>query len=214
MSRSELLVLLHGLGQTPQTFQDQVRDLPPDLPAAAPWLSGLRPGDAESFELDRAANQVSTELTSYGAARAYLVGISLGAMVALRVAATDPRVGALVLVAPQIAPPKMVMKAQRAALRFVPERRLASQGISKKRVLQVLDSMLEMDLSGDLERIDVPTLVLLGDTDRVNRAAGHQLTERMSDAKLTTLHGGQELNIDSPDEFNVEMYRFIGEHRA
>ena len=53
-----LLALLHGLGQTPQSWQDQVTAMPAGFKAVAPWLKGTRPGRAEEFSVEGAADDV------------------------------------------------------------------------------------------------------------------------------------------------------------
>ncbi|MFZ1411994.1 MAG: hypothetical protein WAS07_11090, partial [Micropruina sp.] len=57
-----LLVFLHGLGGSPQTWQSQVAALPPGMKAAAPWVDGFRPGAQAPFDLGRAADAALAQL--------------------------------------------------------------------------------------------------------------------------------------------------------
>lgn len=205
----ELAVFLHGLGQTPQTWQDQVRDLPSDLPAAAPWLRGLRPGSPHPFSLRDSAAEVSAALTMHGADRAYLIGVSLGAMVAMQAALEDDRVAGIVLAAAQVNPPKWVLKAQGLALRMASRRRLADRGLDKDAIQQVFAAMAETDFSDRLGELDVPTLVLCGAQDRVNQPASRRIADEVPGARLELIDGGHQLNEDNSAEFNRLTYEFV-----
>lgn len=216
----EHLFLLHGLGQTPQMWQDQVVSMPVDLPMSAPWLHGLRPGREAPFSLVDSANDLGAVITSQGVQRAYLCGINVGAMVAMQYAlnyATPEdagSVGGLILVAPQIAPPKLAMRMQRLAIKAMPERRLASQGIQKSAMLQVLDAMAATNFSDRLSHITAPTLVLCGNSDRQAAAASRQLAETLPNARLQIIEGGNHPNLDSPQEFNNAVTGFLEKLRV
>lgn len=205
----ELAVFLHGLGQTPQTWQDQVRDLPSDLPAAAPWLRGLRPGSKNTFSLRDSAGEVSSALTMHGAERAYLIGLSLGAMVALQTAVDDNRVAGLVVSAPQVSPPRWLMKAQGMALKLASRRRLAAQGLNKDAMQDVFQALGETDFSDRLAEIAQPTLILCGAQDKPNLPAARHLEECLPNARLEVVEGGHQLNLDNPAEFNRLTYEFL-----
>lgn len=205
----ELMVFLHGLGQTPQSFSDQVRDLPPDLPAAAPWLRGMRPGSTNAFSLRDSAGEVSSAITMHSADRAYLVGISLGAMVALQAGLDDDRVAGLVVAAAQVNPPKWALKAQGLALRMASRRRLAAQGLNKDGMIAVFDALAETDVSDRLQELTTPTLVLCGTQDRANLPASRLIAERVPGARLELIEGGPQLNTDNPGEFNRLTYEFV-----
>lgn len=211
---NELVVFLHGLGQTPQTWQDQVRDLPSDLPAAAPWLRGLRPGSKNTFSLRDSAGEVSSALTMHGATRAYLVGMSLGAMVALQAAADDDRVAGLVLSAPQVNPPRLLMKAQGAALKLASRRRLAERGLNKDAMQDVFRAMGETDFSDRLAKITQPALILCGSGDRSNLPAARHLGASLPNARLEVIAGGAQLNVDNAEEFNRLTYEFLSTLRG
>jgi 3-oxoadipate enol-lactonase len=203
------MVFLHGLGQTPQSFSEQVRELPGDLPAAAPWLRGMRPGSTNTFSLRDSAAEVSSAITMHAADRAYLVGISLGALVALQAGLDDHRVAGLVLAAAPVSPPAWVLKMQGLALRLASRRRLAAQGLNKDALREVTRAMAETDVSGRLEELSVPTLLLCGSRDRANQPAARLLSERIADARLEIIEGGPALNTDNPTDFNRFTFEFV-----
>lgn len=203
------MVFLHGLGQTPQSFSDQVRDLPSDLPAAAPWLRGMRPGSAHTFSVRDSAAEVSSAITMHSADRAYLVGVSLGGLVALQAGLDDERVAGLVLCAAQVSPPQWALKAQGLAIRLASRRRLAARGVNKEALLETMRALAETDVSGRLEEVAAPTLVLCGSKDRANQPAARMIAERVPDGRLEIVEGGHQLNTDNPAEFNRLAFEFV-----
>lgn len=207
------VVFLHGLGQTPLTWEAQVEALPPGRSALAPWLRGLRPGDEREFTLGGAAADVITQLDMHPAARGHLAGLSLGTMVALSCALDFPdRVASLILAAGQVTPPRALIRAQRAVLRLMPSHRFAAGGVSKARMLQVLAQLDDAGLAERLDQVSAPTLVLVGEQDRVNQPAARQLAEGIPGARLERVaRAGYQVNADAPEAFNALLYDFVRE---
>lgn len=208
-----LLVLLHGLGQTPQSWQDQVTELPAGFKAVAPWLKGMRPGRDEQFSVPTAADDVLALLNQNGVEQMSLVGVSLGAMVAMDAAIRAPQtVSHLVLAAGQVNPPRSVMRMQRLAFSLIPARRLAALGVEKKRFLQALDAAAQIDYRSQLGAITARTLVLVGSTDKANRPAAEDLAAGIPGARLEIVEGaGHQVNTDNPAVFNRLVYDFLAE---
>lgn len=206
-----LIVFLHGAGETPQTWQDQVVALPPGSKAAAPWLRGTRPGRSERFTVAGAADDVWPLLVQNGVESMQLVGSSLGAVVALHMAANAPQtVSHLVLSTGLVHPPAGVMRAQRLVASLMPRRRLARSGIDKDRFLAALDAAAAIDYRADLEKVTARTLVLVGAQDRVNRAAADQLATGIPDARLEVVaEAGQSIHTDAPARFNEVVFDFL-----
>lgn len=211
-SERELLILLHGLGQTPQSWQDQVTALPEGLRAAAPWLYGLKPNADDRFGLANASNAVGAELIKHGAQRAHLCGLSVGAMVALQFAVDAPdQVGRLVLCGAQVRPPKSVLWLQRQMIRATPATRLAQQGVRKDKVQQVMEILADADFTDRLGQVSAPTLVLCGARDRANLPASKLIAQRIPGAELELIpEAGPTPNTERPEEFNAALYRFLG----
>ena len=206
-----LIVFLHGVGETPQTWQDQVAALPPGTKAAAPWLRGLRPARDETFSVSGAANDVLGLLNVHGVERFALVGSSLGAVIALEVAVKAPEtVSQLVLSAGIVHPPALVMRAQKLMLSMAPKGRLAAMGVDKARFLQAMDVAASIDFRDQLDAVTARTLVLVGEADRPNRAAADQLAAGIADARLEVVPGaGHRVNADQPRLFNELVYGFL-----
>jgi len=208
-----LLALLHGLGQTPQSWQDQVTAMPSGFKAVAPWLRGLRPGRAQEFSVEGAADDVLALLNQHGVEQMSLVGVSLGAMVALDAAVRSPgNVSHLVLAAGQVNPPKSVMRMQRLVFSMVPAKRLASMGVEKKRFLQALDQAATIDYRSRLGLVTARTLVIVGADDKANLTAARDLAAGIPGARLEVIPGvGHQPNVEDPAAFNALVWPFLAD---
>lgn len=205
------LVILPTVGQLPTDWQEQITAVPPDWFCRVPWLSGLKPTDQRTFDLEVAVGEVRTLLEQHGVRRTHLLGLGLGAVVALRLAAHHPDlVDRLVLSGGQVTPPRAVLRAQRTALRLTPRRALLRRHIDKDRALAAVDAMQDLDLHGDLALVTAPTLVLVGDRDRVAAPAAKLLAAGIAGARLEVLAGGERLNEDDPGRFNDLVMGFLG----
>lgn len=194
------LVLLHGLGQSPIVWQDFVSALGAGRPMNAPWMRGLRPKDPVGFDLAAAAAGLADDLDLQGIKQADFLGVSVGASVALRLAVERPElVGRLVLVGALVRPSKGALRMQRLAMRLVPESKLIDAGVSRPRMLAVLDALKGFDGTESLRQVTAPTLVVVGSKDRAGLAAAQQLVSLLSGAELSVIDGaGSVLNAEVP----------------
>lgn len=209
--RPRPLVLLHGLGQSPIAWQDFVSAFGAGRPMNAPWMKGLKPGDPVGFDLDAAAVGVANELELQGVRRADFVGVSVGASVALRLAVERPElVGRLVLGGALVRPSKGTLRLQKLALRMVPQRRLIDAGVSRPRMLAVLDALKGFDGSESLRQVGAPTLVVAGSGDKAGVIAAQQLVADIPDARLEVIDGaGTLLNTESARELADLTHHFL-----
>jgi 3-oxoadipate enol-lactonase len=201
-SQPRPLVLLHGLGQSPIVWQDFVSALGAARPMNAPWMRGLRPKDPVGFDLAAAAAGVADDRDLQGIKQADFLGVSVGASVALRLAAERPElVGRLVLGGALVRPSKGALRMQRLAMRLVPESRLVDAGVSRPRMLAVLDALKGFDGTESLRQVTAPTLVVAGSKDRAGLAAAQQLVSLVSGAELSVIDGaGSMPNAEVPRE--------------
>jgi pimeloyl-ACP methyl ester carboxylesterase len=204
------VVFLHGLGQRPDAWLDQVRALPTGWRARTPWLKGLKPTDETPFDLDEAAAALIQSLELEEIRRFHLVGLSVGAAVALRVAARRPEiVDHLVLASGQVTPPKLMLKLQLALMRRTPEAKFLAQGIPKPAAIHAVASLAKMNLAGDLKLVKAPTLVVHGARDSANAGGAKALAAGIRGARLVTVPGGHALNEDAPSELNDLIFPFL-----
>jgi len=73
------------------------------------------------------------------------------------------------------------------------------------------------DFRNDVARIDVPTLVIHGDADRIvpSKASGEKTAKLVKGARLVTIKDGPHaVNWTHADEVNVELVKFLGKSAA
>ena len=211
--RPRPLVLLHGLGQSPIAWQDFVSAFGAGRPMNAPWMRGLKPKDPVGFDLAAAAAGVADELELQGIKAADFVGVSVGASVALRLAVERPElVGRLVLGGALVRPSKGALRMQRLAMRLVPESKLVDAGVSRPRMLAVLEALKGFDGTESLRQVTAPALVVAGSKDKAGVVAAQQLSQQLPTARLQGIDGaGPLLNTESARELADFAHAFLDE---
>ncbi len=208
-----LLVFLHGLGQNPPFWQDQVTALPTGTRAVAPWLEGLRPGKPGDFDLERAADAVLAQLNRFGVERVALAGTGLGAGVAVAAAGRAPgAVSHLVLSDLQPRSPKLAGLAQRLAVRAMPAGRLADAGLDRARMLRLVKAASGIDLRPWLGVITAKTLLISGASDAAGTAAARDLAAGLGDVRVEVIPGAAApVPTQATEQYNRLLYDFLAD---
>ena len=195
MSQPARVAFLHGLGETEHVWEPVAQRLPG---VSARTLS-LIDGSAQPWHLNSTSERIAGQLD----APAHLVGLSLGAVVALDVAAKYPeKVASLFLSAPQVHPPAGLMRTQIALLRLLPERLVGGDGVTKAQMLDTLKSLQDLDLRPMLSTITVPVTVACGAKDRPNLRAARTVASSIPHARLEVIPGaGHRWHATHPDAF-------------
>lgn len=85
-------------------------------------------------------------------------------------------------------------------------------GASPKGTLDCIAAFGRTDFRADLQRIDVPTLVIHGDADSIVplEVSGKRTAETIPDASLVVIQGGPHgINATHADEFNQALIEFL-----
>ncbi len=200
-------IFIHGLGQTPASWDKTINALGiedcvcPDLPAL------VRDSDKtfQSLYLAFAAycNDFNDEVA--------LCGLSLGAVLALNYAIDDPeKVKSLILIAPQYKMPKGMLRFQNIIFRFMPKSMFTEIGFEKNDYIALCRSMMNLDFSGPLHKIECRTLVLHGEKDSANKKAAAEIAAKIKNADLQFVAGsGHEVNVDAPEKLAEIIQTFI-----
>jgi 3-oxoadipate enol-lactonase len=191
MPKPPFFVFVHDLGQTPLQWEDVVIALPPGVGAACPWLRGTRPGGAAvPFRPADAAASLLTALDENGAETGTLVGVGVGASIALRCAAEVPdRVDAVIAVSTPLHPTRRQLAAQRTAVRLMPRRALAARNVDKDRLMAALHGLAEDAQAMPLEAVRAPVTLVVGAGDRAGLVAARSLAATLPQAVIRELPG-------------------------
>lgn len=192
-------VYIHGLGQTPDSWNEVVSRLDADESSICPDLAELVRGKEVTYQnLYTSFSAVCDESSE----TLMLCGLSLGGVLALHYAIDHPgKVERLILVATQYKMPKKQLKVQNVIFRFMPKSMFHQIGFKKDDFLKLCNTMMELDFSRSLQRISCPTLVVCGEKDRANKTASIELANLLSRAIFRELGGtGHEANVEAPEK--------------
>lgn len=241
----DLLVFLHGVGGNRRNWTGQLRHFAPHFCAVAWDARGY--GDSEDddgpLSFDHFTADLLRLLDYYGAARAHLVGLSMGGNIATAFALRHPgRVQSLVL---SDTDRGMVHIPEREREDFVRRRRdplragqtfaamapgvvgsLLGPNASDAARQALLDSMLRLrkdayikaveatvdfDATGTIGNIACPTLVVVGEYDRLTPIAeAEAISAAIKGARLAVIaDAGHISNLEQPDLFNEIVGDFL-----
>jgi 3-oxoadipate enol-lactonase len=161
----------------------------------------------------------------------HLVGISVGAVVALRVCLEHQADVASLVLSGGLARAPRLLVLQRTIAGITPEpllervlARMYSGGnaeyakiamedfrrCGKRTYLAALSELARLDLRPRLSGVSVPALVLCGSKDRVNIPLSRELAAGIQDAELQIVPGATHLwNLQQPATFNQTIAAFL-----
>lgn len=198
------LVFLHGLGTGPEAWRPQIEAFRNDQEPIVPRLDLDR-----GFTIAGAADRL---LGGLPAEPLDVCGLSLGALVALRMALARPeQVRRLALCAGFASLPIPFRAIQAVAGTFAalsPGKAL--DGLDRAAIRAVFREGRAFDVSHELGRLTMPVLVLVGERDRPNRGLSVALTAALPNAELKVISSaGHVANLDAPDEFTALLRTFL-----
>jgi pimeloyl-ACP methyl ester carboxylesterase len=231
-----LLLFLHGIRGSRHHWARQIEFFSRRFRAAAWDARGY--GESDDYEGalrfdEHFTADVLRVADHFRAEKMHLVGLSMGGRIARNFALRHPhRLRSLVLAGTS---PGFDALSGEEVKRFVAERRNATPE-SVRRLLgsramagayeQLLDSVrrvhqasyektleasVAQDRAAPIEQIQVPTLVITGDEDKVYPPAmATDMARRIPGAELITMQGvGHLSNLEQPDEFNQAVLDFL-----
>lgn len=203
------LIFLHGLGQTGQAWEQVIAAFPTQECVALNLFETNHLPENLSDLRDRVVAEIEASHQEV-----ILVGLSLGAMLALSVLEKDlPQLKGVVAVAGQY---KMTdnwaYKLQLRLFSLFPRWLFKKQGMDKDNLLVFYRNLAEFDLTAHLRACDTPVLLLCGDKDKVNHKASREMETLLEDTRFELLTGaGHEVNKDQPVLLARHIEQFIKE---
>lgn len=200
-------IFLHGLGQVPSTWDNVINDLDDDYDIVCPNLFQLVENKDINYshlydEFSKYCHKYSKPLN--------ICGLSLGGILALQYAIENPDyINSLVLIGTQYTMPKKILRFQNIIFRFLPTHTFNETGITKKDIISLTQSMMDLDFHKDLQKINFPVLIVCGKKDKANMKASLKLKELIPCAKLKIIEdAGHEVNEMKPKELAKILNEF------
>ncbi|MDU2312712.1 MAG: alpha/beta hydrolase [Varibaculum cambriense] len=205
MSDAQKVVFLHGLGETRDVWNPVIKQLPQiecisiDVLRTKPQLA--------YWSLEDVCTQIADSLTE----PVHLAGLSLGAVIALKIALTYPdKVSSLFVSAPQAKPPKMLMGLQKMLMRVLPTKWVCPPQLSKPELVGVLDSLKDLDLTSQLPTLSMPVTVVCGSKDKANLPAARKIAGLIPAAHLEVIQGaGHQWHATHPQLFACYLTKHL-----
>ncbi len=234
------IIFLHGVGSDKSVWAPQLAHFGQSRRAVAfdyPGYGDSQPAPAATR--DDFATAILAAMDSLGIERAHICGLSLGGVIAIALHAAAPRRCASLILADSFAvhpDGQAIFDRSQAASRTIGMRGLAEAragallGAAATPAMhrEVIDTMSQIDpaayvvgaqavwLSDQVERvrsIKVPTLVLVGEEDRITPPVlSEQLAALIAGAQLELISGAGHLaNLEQSPAFNAAIDRFLSE---
>lgn len=201
-------IFVHGLGQNSSNWRETINGLNIVTNIECPNLFDLYIGELNYNNLYRTFSKYCDKYTE----PLNICGLSLGGMLALNYAINNPhKVHSLVLIGTQYRIPKKLMKFQNIIFKIMPEEYFRKIGVSKKDVISLTNSMINLNFENDLVKITCPVLVVCGEKDIANVKASKKLKKLLNTSTLKLIqNAGHEVNKDNPKQLGDELNAFFG----
>ena len=233
------LVFLHYWGGTSRTWNKVVAELKDRFTTVTYDARGWGQSDksAAGYTLADLADEALSLIQTLGIKSYVLVGHSLGGKVSQLIASRNPEgLQGLVLVAPAPPTPLRFLDEMRETqihaydnrenvlqtIKFLSSRMPAptvveqivedSMSGSREATLAYPTASIREDISSEISKINVPTLVLAGELDQLDSVEQHkrEVVARISNAQFTIVKGsGHLIPIDEPVQLAKEIASFV-----
>ncbi len=200
-------ILIHGLGQDEKAWDKVIKELSDDVKVLSPNLFGLIKEKKMNYEN---LYNVFSDYCNNKKEKLNLCGLSLGGILAIDYAKQYPeKVNSLIIIGTPYDIPKKLFKLQNIIFKVIPKKTFTKIGCDKKSFIELVNSMADLDIKSNLDKIECKTLILCGENDKVNLESSRLLYEHINNSELEIIENSMhEVNIDNPKELSDIICRF------
>ena len=204
-------IMLHGLGQSSESWSDTVKVFNDDFEV---YALIYQIGFLEKYHvmihcirtLETYCEQFEEPLN--------ICGLSLGGILAMQYAIEHPeKMNSLVLIGTQYEMPKYLLKMQNLIFRIMPCSAFEKMGFQKTDFINLCKSMTELNFKHELKKISCSVLVVCGDKDKINKKASLELQQQIENAEIAIIeNAGHEVNTDNPTLLGQKLNVFFKQY--
>lgn len=201
-------ILIHGLGQNNQSWDNTVIYLKKNgIDTICPSLFEIT--DNTSVNYKNMYNAFSDFCNSQKE-KVNLCGLSLGGILALNFVKDYPeKVNSIILIGTPYKIPKALFKMQSIIFHVMPKATFKKMGCSKREFITLVNSMSNLNIAKDLEKINCKCLIVCGSKDNVNMESAKLLNNSIKNSEFKVIsNSSHEVNIDNPEELSNIIYNF------
>lgn len=190
-------ILIHGLGQDERAW-DKVTEKLNNNKVYCPNLFSLVKEEKMNYKnLYKAFSNYCNNKKD----KLNLCGLSLGGILALEYAKQYPeKVNSLIIIGTPYDIPKNLLKLQNIIFKFIPKNEFTKMGCEKKAFINLVNSMVDLDIKRNLDKIECTTLILCGENDKANLESSKSLYKHIPYSKLEIIENSMhEVNVDNPE---------------
>ncbi len=201
-------ILIHGLGQNYQSWNHTKIYLEENgIETICPNLFDITKNTSKNYKMLYTA---FSDFCNNQKEKLNLCGLSLGGILALDFVKTYPeKVNSIILIGTPYKIPKTLFKIQGILFHIMPKSTFEKIGCSKRDFITLVNSMGNLNIAKDLEKIKCKSLIVCGAKDNVNLKNAKLLNKYIKNSKFKVIsNSGHEVNIDNPKELANLIYDF------
>lgn len=144
-----------------------------------------------------------------------LCGLSIGGILALDYAKKFPdKVNSIILIGTPYKIPKILFKIQGIIFHLMPKATFEKIGCSKEDFISLVNSMSNLDIASNLDRVRCRTLILCGAKDNQNMESAKSLNKNIKGSSFRIIDNSyHEVNVDNPKELSNIIYDFWSQNQ-
>ena len=175
-------ILIHGLGQNETSWYMvsanlKKRNIEVEQPNLYLMIKDIK------MDYDTLFQEFANYCNSYHE-KLNLCGLSLGGILSLDYAKKFPdKVNSIILIGTPYKIPKLLFKLQGVIFYLMPEKAFKKMGYMKKDFMSLVKSMSNLDISGDLDKLQCRVLITCGVRDNPNMAYARQLNKKSREVR-------------------------------
>ena len=201
-------ILIHGLGQNDTSWDVVEKELKNNnIKVEKPNLYFMMSNSKKDY------NTLYREFSNYCDrfnGKLNLCGLSLGGILAVDyVKEHHDKVNSLILIGTPYKIPKFLFKVQGLIFKTMSKSIFEKIGCEKKDFISLVNSMRNLDIKSNLEKITCKTLILCGIKDSQNLKSAKLLNKSIKNSSFKTIdNSSHEVNVDNPKELTNVIYDF------